>query len=496
MQTYNNPIEIIDADGLKRTIQIVSLTGSNGEIIEFTDGAMNVNLTNNGIVDLNNSTATPLLANVAFTGATTEIKDYGIIYITTKSDVSSAIDGLSVQQSSDGVNWDHTDEYTVKANSGKTFSFQAGTKYFRVVYTNGITDQGFFRLQTLFKKGNGKPSSHRIQDDIVNDDDAELVKAILSVKTNDGNSYVNIDVQNPLPVDGDTVYCKDISLSNSDIGGFSGSVCDPFTDLHSENIDNSATNPKTFLVHFNRTVVTPLIGIGSSEGGSFSNTKIIGILSGGIETVLQDYSNDNTARTTFPFRFPNSGLVAIRFEFHTANAISITNLFIPKLRVLSTISETPVVYGDSYRKPYMLNGGSPDMNVDGSITPVDFSYIVSGLFDAKWFRNFFDLQDGTQNFQPDNFGAISGGLTNGVDIITLREGVETIIENWKTNMDVAMTCYDFTSPFKAGAYVGRWTIASDIGNPITLFPDDGIIIRINDNLTSLDAFRFRSKLRQ
>ena len=190
--TKNNPIVITNANGTRRTIPLVSLIGSNGEIINLTDNAINANITNSGIVDVNNSTSEILEADESFIGVATEIKDYGIIYVTTKSDVASATDGLSIQQSSDGTNWDHTDEYTINANSGKTFSFQAGAQYFRVVYTNGGTIQGFFRLQTLLKKGNGKPSSHRVQDDITNDDDAELIKAVLSAKFNGSNVLGNI----------------------------------------------------------------------------------------------------------------------------------------------------------------------------------------------------------------------------------------------------------------------------------------------------------------
>jgi hypothetical protein len=305
-----------------------------------------------------------------------------------------------------------------------------------------------------------------------------------------------VDVQNPVPVDGDSVFCKDIDLTRSNTYNFSGDICDPFADLHTENEDTTSNDPKLFLVHFKRSIVTPLIGIGSSEGGNFSNVKVIGILSGGVETTLSDFTDDDTKRTSQVFSFPNAGLNAFRLEFHTTDTVSITNIYIPKLQVVASISETPIVYGSAYKSPYMLNGGSQDMTVDGSTTPVDFTYTVTGISPARWYRNFIDLQDGAVDFLPENFGAINNGLTNGVDIIVVKDGVETVLENWKTNMDISMTCYDFTSPYRAGSYIGRWTIERDIGNPITLYPNDGLIIRIKDNLTALDAFRFRAKLKQ
>ena len=89
-----------------------------------------------GIISLDNSSDILLLADQLFIGKAINITNYAIIYVTIKSNVSSAEDGLSIQESSNGINWDHIDEYTINAESGKTFSFQAGAKFFRVVYTS------------------------------------------------------------------------------------------------------------------------------------------------------------------------------------------------------------------------------------------------------------------------------------------------------------------------------------------------------------------------
>lgn len=306
-----------------------------------------------------------------------------------------------------------------------------------------------------------------------------------------------LSVQNPLAIDGDSIYSKDIDIERSDITGFTGLVTDPFSDLHTENLNDSSAPIKTFLIHLQRTIISPLIGIGSSEGSTFSNVKIIGILSGGIEMVLADFSGDNTVRTTQFFSFPNAGLNAIKIEFHTTNTIGITNIYVPKLMVIASIPETSIVLPSSYKAPYLLNGGSQDMAVDGSVTPVDFVYEITGASPGRWVRNFIDLQDGNQTFLPENFGAITGSLTNGVDIIAEKDGIEYLLENWKTNMDISMTCYDFTQPYRSGAYIGRWTITNDTGgSPITFFPGDKLIVRIKDNLIPLELFRFRAKFKQ
>ena len=303
-----------------------------------------------------------------------------------------------------------------------------------------------------------------------------------------------IDVQTPMATDGDSVYAKDIDVSNSVLGGFTGDVLSLVNDLHSEIVNtDGGENPKTLLIHFQRTVITPLIGIGSSLGGSFSNVKVIGVLSGNIETTLADYSTDNTALTTFFYQFPNAGLNALKFEFHTVNSISLTNLFIPKLRSVSAFVESAIKYASSYISAELENGGSTNMVVDGSETPADFVYTAPQTI--KWYRSFVELTGGTQAFDSQDFGNISA-LTNGVQLIVEKDGVETIMETWKNNMNISKTMYDFTTPYKQGEYTGRWTLSSDIGSPITLFAGDKIICRINDNLTvggSLQTFVFNIK---
>ena len=148
------------------------------------DGQMHVVL--RGAVDTCNSTATPLAAGASFTGTACDMLDFGIIFVTVYSDQASATDGLSIEQSPDGTNWDLTDNYTIPAATGKVFAFQPACQYLRVVYTNGGVDQTAFRLQTVLKKSNSLPSSHRIQDPIIDDDDAQLQKAVLTAKKDTG----------------------------------------------------------------------------------------------------------------------------------------------------------------------------------------------------------------------------------------------------------------------------------------------------------------------
>lgn len=158
--------------------------------------------------------------------------------------------------------------------------------------------------------------------------------------------------------------------------------------------------------------------------------------------------------------------------------------------IISTVPST--LYAEQAISMFLSDtDGSENMNIDGSVISVDF--YLEAIYLSFLERSFIGLKDGTQDFISSNFGAISGGLINGVDIIILSNGIEIPITNWKTNYDISLTMYDFYSPYKDGAYVGRWTFSKDNGKPYAIRPSDRFIIRIQDDLTGLDYFKFRVK---
>lgn len=328
---------------------------------------------------------------------------------------------------------------------------------------------------------------------------SNLIEKWQAVSLVDANGQIS-NVQNPISVDGDSIYAKDIDVSRSLMNGFDGEITDLVSGLHSINKDESATNPKTIFMHFNRSLLISLIGIGNSEGAAnpnaanFSNIKIVGLTSGAVERVLYDQSSDNTKRTTAQIPVQAIGVNAIRFEFHTADGVGLTNFAIPKntfVSVAQSIAFASNSLASLLKNP--LNADSPDMNVDGSGTPVDFVYEVPLGKTLKLERSFLAMKDGVSDFTSTNFGAISGSLTNGVDIIITHLGAEYLLATWKTNFDISLTMYDFFNPYKDGAYAGRWTFSKDVGNPFTLEQGDKIIIRIKDDLTALDLFQMSIK---
>jgi hypothetical protein len=179
---------------------------TDGDIVEVSDDGQ-LHVVAEGKVSTENSSSTPLIADAVFTGTAVETFAYAVIVVSIFADQVSATDGLAIEQSTDGTNWDHCDNFTIPASTGKTFSFQPAARYLRVIYTNGGTGQGAFRLQTTLKKTYVKPSSHRIQDSIVDDDDAELTKAVITGKDPNG-TFRNVN----------TTEDGDLSISDNSSG--------------------------------------------------------------------------------------------------------------------------------------------------------------------------------------------------------------------------------------------------------------------------------------
>ena len=182
-RTYENSAEA-------RRVTLVNETGDNND----SDNPLAVR--EHSFISTDNSSADILNAGIAFTGEWEDIQQFSVVLVTVRSDVASATDGLRIEFNEDPTTYPSTaisdDVFTVPADSGKTYSFQPVAKYFRVVYTNGGTNQAVMRLHTQLKSDYVKPSSHRIQDSIIDEDDAELQKSVLTGQDDLSGNFDNV----------------------------------------------------------------------------------------------------------------------------------------------------------------------------------------------------------------------------------------------------------------------------------------------------------------
>ena len=137
----------------------------------------------------------------------------------------------------------------------------------------------------------------------------------------------------------------------------------------------------------------------------------------------------------------------------------------------------------------VLNGGSPDMNVNGSITPMIFS--LTPPINKKWVihRLLLLIEDNAMSWNK--FGGISP-LTNGVKIDYDDNAIQTDIShtNIKKNRDFVIESYDTNIKSESTDLLSmRWTFKKS-GTPLVMLgsTNDEFRFTINDNLTGLIYF--------
>lgn len=146
----------------------------------------------NGLVSEDNSSSTPLTASGRFTGEWQDTLNYNVIIIGVIADTDSIPNGLEVQWSADGELVTQNDIFSIYSDTGKVFTFSPANRYVRVLYSNGSIAQDLLNIQTILKKAGFKASSHKVEDPIVGEDDAELVINVNKAKSALSEEYETI----------------------------------------------------------------------------------------------------------------------------------------------------------------------------------------------------------------------------------------------------------------------------------------------------------------
>lgn len=149
-----------------------------------------------------------------------------------------------------------------------------------------------------------------------------------------------------------------------------------------------------------------------------------------------------------------------------------------------------------------LPGGSNDMRVDGSSTPVDFFVNAEPLLDVFITKLSFAIAD--VNATLDKFGTIAA-LTNGCRLFYKRDGIEIDLDNaLKTNFNFVRLAFgqpafgSGADSFRAKNVIGNSEGFIPVVNLREFVPPFGIrlekgtaekiILRVRDDITAIDAF--------
>jgi|SRR6478609_1667620 len=133
---------------------------------------------------------------------------------------------------------------------------------------------------------------------------------------------------------------------------------------------------------------------------------------------------------------------------------------------------------------YLLNGASADQNVNGTLAvPVDFTTTAT----TRSLIHSFDMVIVARNMGSVlDYGTLSGGLTNGIQIIRKVGAVETIFFTITRMVQFAhpSTSGAFqTIALKANATEDLIIVSVILKDPILMQTGNSLIIRIRDNLT-------------
>ena len=156
----------------------------------------------------------------------------------------------------------------------------------------------------------------------------------------------------------------------------------------------------------------------------------------------------------------------------------------------------PIANNIHYRSEPLLNGSSPNMNVDGS--GGDIVFTIAPAVGETWYAKSLSLQieDGGQA-NIGKFGNINGGLVNGLLIQQRVNGLTTTLKNLQFNEQIVM---HFTV---GGVVTGNVGIISAMGffqghfsfdgenAPMTLRGDNGdkIDITVRDDISEVNLLR-------
>lgn len=203
-------------DRPSKRVELVTSTG-----LATSDNPIPVRET--GRADDNNSTNTPLAASATYTGTATDVSAYSAITVLVSADV---VGSIVVQFSQDASDWHDGETYLIPAGGTKFFTPPVQAKFFRIVYNNGGTDQTDFHIHTMLKPDAVKWSSHNLNDNLNDQDDAELNVSVLKLRTaannyvsgaatNSGNFKVSLEEFEPGAILPTSVY----SINNVDDDG-------------------------------------------------------------------------------------------------------------------------------------------------------------------------------------------------------------------------------------------------------------------------------------
>lgn len=162
-----------------------------------------------------NSTSTPLSSAATFTGTGEDVSIYAALSINIFTDQDSDTDGLELQWSSDGTNWDHIEHYSLLASQPFFINATIRARYFRISLTNGATPQSVLRLQAIFSSIAPTDRKRAVQQTPTYNDPALTSRSVIFGANENGETFghagiterdaLKVEIAGPVAAFGETV---------------------------------------------------------------------------------------------------------------------------------------------------------------------------------------------------------------------------------------------------------------------------------------------------
>lgn len=238
------------------------------------------------VIDSGNSTTVPLAANGSFVGLPFAMSPFATWSTTILADQASAANGLKIQWSDDGTNWDFIDQQTYSSGAGNMITFGRKAGYVRLHYTNSASAQGVFRVTSSAQRFAVRQTRKFVGNALLDQDTGQVVvSALQGHSTAGGGAWVDVKVTpagalnaavtqdtNPWVVSGNVLVSGTVIIKDpATIGSFSV---------------QTVTGSVTTLGSINSTII--------DDGGALPPAELlVGIRkSNGVITYMQGYSTN------------------------------------------------------------------------------------------------------------------------------------------------------------------------------------------------------------
>jgi hypothetical protein len=152
-----------------------------------------------------------------------------------------------------------------------------------------------------------------------------------------------------------------------------------------------------------------------------------------------------------------------------------------------------------YRDWLRTNGGSYEMNVNGSVTPVLFEETsqadrVKWIVSWRFILNGTYLELSTNDFRRFGAAAIAPGLTNGLQFYFVQGGrqIDVFLENVKKIGDFMDYADDYTNLINAVSAQSDYLAFDFVFDQPVALPagsHDKIVMKVSDDLTAMELMR-------